>query len=149
MDRCSESLREAERALEVADPDEGNLALLKAESIVRGVEAVAPNHPMLELARAAIAAQAPRLIPRPLPPLRALGQSGDECPTCRAALAERPQRKAKCPHCGAFVFCRTRPIDGAQVLLKESELAALEEDWVTDYKMPPSRSLRSEFTQQC
>jgi hypothetical protein len=135
MNGCSESLREAQRALEVADPDEGNLPLLKAESAVRGVEAVAPDHPMLESARATIAAQAPRFAPRPLPLLHAVGQLGDECPTCQAALAKRPQRKTKCPHCGAFIFCRTRPIDGAHVLLKESELAVVEEDWVTDYKM--------------
>jgi hypothetical protein len=135
MNSCSESLREAHRALEVADPDEGPLPLLKAESAVRGVEAVAPDHPMLDWARAAIAVHAPRFTPRPLPPLHAIGQLGDECPTCRAALAKRPQRKATCPHCGTFIFCRTRPLDGAQVLLKESELAALEEDWATDYKM--------------
>ena len=61
------------------------------------------------------------------------------CNACGAkldALRPAPVQDGKtCPHCGAFIFCRTRPLDGAQVLLKESELAALEEDWATDYKM--------------
>ena len=105
-----------------------------AECLLRDLAEVSPKHPLLPTSREAVAAFAHRFSSA-LPTLRELGPVADVCPTCTAALTLRPNRKAKCPHCGASIFCRTRPFDGARVLLKESELMALEEDWTTDYKM--------------
>jgi DNA-directed RNA polymerase subunit RPC12/RpoP len=134
IERRAAMLSDAMRELKEADPTGPPGLLLVAQGCIRGLAGVSPQHPLLAPARAATSAFAERF-GNALPPLRKLGQVADVCPTCMAALAKRPQRRTKCPHCGAFIFCRTRPIDGAHVLLKESDLAVLEEDWVTDYKM--------------
>jgi len=47
------------------------------------------------------------------------------CPTCQGELAKRPERKSRCPHCGAAIYVRSVP-DGGRVLLKEADLPALE-----------------------
>lgn len=134
IERRASRLSDAVHALTQADPTGLRGPLVLAECLIRDLAEVSPQHPLLPTSREAVAAFADRF-DSALPPLRELGQVADVCPTCAAALTLRPNRKAKCPHCGAFIFCRTRPFDGAHVLLKASELAALEEDWATDYKM--------------
>jgi uncharacterized Zn finger protein (UPF0148 family) len=68
------------------------------------------------------------------PTYKDIGLLDDECPTCRHALTRRPDRKAKCPHCGAAIYVRQRPMDEARVLLSEAELPALEEEWQKQFK---------------
>jgi hypothetical protein len=58
-----------------------------------------------------------------------LGVIEDVCPTCRAALAKRPQRKTKCKACGAFIYSKRRPQDRALVLCTEADRDEIEEQW--------------------
>jgi DNA-directed RNA polymerase subunit RPC12/RpoP len=127
-------LRTALQDLRIADPAGNRGPLVLVEVGIRDLEEVSPENALLAQARGAAAAFAERF-ESALPPLREIGEVGDTCPTCAAALARRPQRKAKCPHCSAFIFCRTRPLDGAQVLLNEAEARDLEKDWAVDYQM--------------
>jgi DNA-directed RNA polymerase subunit RPC12/RpoP len=134
LDGRTAMLADALQKLTQADPAGPLGPVVVAEKSVQNLEEVAPGHPMLSAARATIANYADKFA-NALPALREVGQIADVCPTCMAALKTRPQRKAKCPSCGTAIFARTRPIDGAKVLLSESDLIALEEDWVTDYKV--------------
>jgi hypothetical protein len=68
-------------------------------------------------------------------PFRAIGRIDALCPYCLVAFAKRPQRKAKCPACGGYVYVRTRPLDEARVLLTEKDAVALEEDWKRHYEI--------------
>jgi hypothetical protein len=70
---------------------------------------------------------------------RAIGQLDDICPTCRTALNKRPAAKTKCPHCGAAIYARKRPLDDMKVLLAESDLPELEKDWERHYKAESAR----------
>lgn len=134
LDGRTAMLADALQKLAEADPTGPLGPIVFAEVCVQNLEEVSPGHPMLSAARATIANYAEKFA-NALPPLREVGQIADVCPTCLAALKSRPQRKTKCPICGAAIYARTRPIDGAKVLLSESDLLALEEDWVTDYKV--------------
>lgn len=58
-----------------------------------------------------------------------IGSTGDACPYCDIRLEPRPKKKKKCPHCGQFIYVRTRPIDNERVLLREADLEPLEEQW--------------------
>ena len=58
-----------------------------------------------------------------------IGSTGDACPYCHVQLEPRPKKKKKCPHCGQFIYVRTRPIDNERVLLREADLEPLEEQW--------------------
>ena len=64
-----------------------------------------------------------------------IGSDDGSCPSCEVILERPPQKKAKCPHCGSFIFVRARPIDGERVLLKEADLKQLELEWGLDYKI--------------
>jgi len=52
-----------------------------------------------------------------------------ECPYCHQALDKIPSRKTKCPHCGEFMFVRTRPKDNARVVVTKEEADRIEEEW--------------------
>lgn len=52
-----------------------------------------------------------------------------ECPYCHKALDKIPAKKTKCPHCGEFIFVRTRPKDNARVVVTKTEADKIEEDW--------------------
>ena len=58
-----------------------------------------------------------------------LGNLHDACPSCRAKLAKRPGRKARCPDCGSFIYVRTRPLDRLRVLLTEADAATVQRQW--------------------
>lgn len=60
-----------------------------------------------------------------------LDQRRAECPYCQKPLRKVPGAKTKCPHCGEFMFVRTRPQDGARVVVTTDEARRIEEDWVT------------------
>lgn len=66
---------------------------------------------------------------------REIGRVDDICPYCKRLMSPRPQRKSKCPRCDGVVLVRARPLDGARVLLREMDLADLEEDWALDYRI--------------
>ena len=50
--------------------------------------------------------------------------AGPACPTCGTALNKRPDRKRKCPQCGALIVPRSVP--GGRGLFREDELPAFE-----------------------
>ena len=54
-----------------------------------------------------------------------------ECPNCNRALKKIPAAKTKCPHCGEFMFVRTRPEDSARVVVTGAEADRID----TEYNM--------------
>ena len=67
--------------------------------------------------------------PDPTPELKPIGNADPICPYCGKALAKMPGRKKKCPHCGEFIFVRTRPIDGESVLVTKDQVELIAEQW--------------------
>jgi uncharacterized Zn finger protein (UPF0148 family) len=61
--------------------------------------------------------------------LTEIGHLDNACPNCGVVLSERPGRKTKCPHCGGFIFVRTRPFDRQRVLVTEEQARLLEAEW--------------------
>jgi len=61
--------------------------------------------------------------------LKPIGNKEAICPYCSKALAKMPGRKKKCPHCGEFIFVRTRPIDGESVLVTKDQVELIAEQW--------------------
>jgi DNA-directed RNA polymerase subunit RPC12/RpoP len=66
-----------------------------------------------------------------------LGSTAQACPYCGVVLERMPKRKTRCRDCGQYIFVRTRPQDRQKVLLRESELAELERQWVEDAEKKP------------
>ena len=56
------------------------------------------------------------------------------CPYCKEELESIPSRKKKCPHCEKYIYVRTRPIDGRQVLIRENQLKDIEQEWKKYYE---------------
>jgi hypothetical protein len=52
-----------------------------------------------------------------------------ECPNCHEALLKIPGSKTKCPHCGKYMFVRTRPLDGVRLVVTGDEADRIDEDW--------------------
>src|SRR3989338_1777077 len=52
-----------------------------------------------------------------------------ECPYCHKALSKIPGETTKCPHCGEFIFVRTRPKDNARVVVTKAEADKIDEEW--------------------
>ncbi len=53
-----------------------------------------------------------------------------ECPNYHEALFKIPGgAKTKCPHCGEFIFVRTRPKDNARVVVTKAEADKIDEEW--------------------
>lgn len=71
--------------------------------------------------------------------MREIGNLDDECPYCSALLEKRPQKKTKCPHCGNFIFVRTRPTDRKRVLVTENQAMEIEDQWDEIHSMPEIR----------
>lgn len=57
-----------------------------------------------------------------------------------------PQRKTKCPHCGEFIYVRTRPADEQRVLVTEIEAEEMEAQWNYSIEMRPQIMQRDEKT---
>ncbi len=53
-----------------------------------------------------------------------------ECPYCHKVLVKIPGAKTKCPHCGEFMFVRTRPKDNARVVVTKNEAEKIDEEWL-------------------
>ena len=58
-----------------------------------------------------------------------IGNPDAICPHCDQHLDKMPGRKKKCPHCGQFMFVRTRPGDGQRVLVTQDQAEQIEEQW--------------------
>lgn len=52
-----------------------------------------------------------------------------ECPNCHKVLSKIPGAKTKCPHCGEFIFVRTRPKDNVRVVVTKAEADKIDEEW--------------------
>jgi len=61
--------------------------------------------------------------------LKAVGNVDPICPHCNEGLEKKPGRKKKCPHCGQFIYVRTRPSDGKRVLVTEIQAEEIAEQW--------------------
>lgn len=61
--------------------------------------------------------------------ISSIGETQAICPYCRTPLNKKPGAKKKCPHCGNFIYVRTRPHDQQKILVKESELPQVEYLW--------------------
>lgn len=111
------------------------------ESRIENLKYWAPKHPLIDEARAAVKASKNGTLEMKkfsLPTLKKIGSTQQQCPYCDTALAKFPARAAKCKKCGNTYHSKKRPIDGLKVILKESEVAALEEEWMKDYKIKES-----------
>lgn len=51
-----------------------------------------------------------------------------ECPNCHKALSKIPGAKTKCPHCGDFMYVRTRT-DNVRVVVTKNEADIIDEAW--------------------
>jgi hypothetical protein len=101
------------------------------------LEEVSPNHPLLPEAVATLKDYlANRFLKElELPKSTPIGSLEQRCPYCRTELQKFPAKATTCKECGKRYFARTRPLDERKVILKEEELAALEEEWVKDYRI--------------
>jgi DNA-directed RNA polymerase subunit RPC12/RpoP len=70
-----------------------------------------------------------RVVRKAKPRFEAIGNTEATCPHCNHALDKMPGRKKKCPHCGNFMFVRTRPRDEQRVLVTEDQAEQIEEQW--------------------
>ena len=64
-------------------------------------------------------------------PTELLGNADAICPYCNHALEKKPSRKKKCPHCGQFIYVRTRPSDNQKVLVTEAQTEQIAQQWAT------------------
>lgn len=65
------------------------------------------------------------------------GRVDNACPNCHQELIKRPGRKTKCPHCGTFIYVRTRPLDRKRVLVTADEARRLQAEWVAFHEFGP------------
>lgn len=61
--------------------------------------------------------------------IKTIGETNAVCPYCNEELEKMPSRKTKCPHCGNYIFKRTRPYDNANILIREDQIEDMEEQW--------------------
>ncbi len=52
-----------------------------------------------------------------------------ECPSCHKALLKIPGSKTKCPHCGEYIYVRTRPKDNIKVTVNKKVADEIDEEW--------------------
>lgn len=63
------------------------------------------------------------------PNLTEIGNIDPLCPYCSVAIIKKPSRKSKCPHCGQYIYVRTRPIDRQRVLVTLEQASEIEAQW--------------------
>lgn len=64
-----------------------------------------------------------------------IGNATPVCPHCAKSLDKMPGRKKKCPHCGQYMYVRTRPDDRQRVLVTEEGVHQIEEQWMFEHAM--------------
>lgn len=64
-----------------------------------------------------------------IPNSKTIGEVDAVCPYCSKKLEKKPSRKKKCPHCENYIYSRTRPYDKKKILITESEIDQIEEQW--------------------
>ena len=62
-----------------------------------------------------------------------LGNTEPICPYCAKALDKMPSRKKKCPHCGHYMYVRTRPSDRKRVVVTEQDAIKIDEQWMMEH----------------
>jgi hypothetical protein len=110
----------------------------KIEAIKKGIESLAecaPSHSLLEKARNELDRYISERFEKESaePEFQAVGSIECVCPYCSVELEKYPQRKTTCKSCGKPIYSKKRPLDNEKVLLREDEIAALENDWAQDY----------------
>jgi len=58
-----------------------------------------------------------------------VGVSDPTCPYCNDHLDKKPAQKKQCPHCGKYIYVRTRPQDNTKVLVTDEQVEVIEEQW--------------------
>lgn len=58
-----------------------------------------------------------------------LGITETKCPYCGITLKKFPSRKTKCKNCKNFIYKRTRPIDGENILVTEKQIKQVDKEW--------------------
>lgn len=61
--------------------------------------------------------------------MKKIGETDAICPYCKCKLSKFPKAKTKCKQCGNYIYKRTRPSDRREILIKESEIELVEEEW--------------------
>ena len=56
------------------------------------------------------------------------------CPYCHKTLAKMPKAKKKCPECGQIMYIKSLPTDRKKRLIREEQLADIEEQWAHYYR---------------
>ena len=69
------------------------------------------------------------------PSLTEIGNINSICPYCSIAIIKKPLRKSKCPHCGQYIYVRTRPIDRQRVLVTLDQASEIDVQW-TNFPRP-------------
>jgi len=67
------------------------------------------------------------------PKYELLGNTDPVCPYCSKALDKIPSRKTKCPHCGNYMYVRTRPSDRKRVVVTEQDAVKIDEQWMMEH----------------
>lgn len=55
-----------------------------------------------------------------------IGNTDTICPYCSKPLDKMPSGMKSCPHCGQFMYVRTRPVDRQRVLVTEDGVKDIE-----------------------
>jgi len=58
-----------------------------------------------------------------------IGNTDPICPYCSKALGKMPGRKKRCPHCGEYMYVRTRPVDRQRVLVTVQGVKDVDDQW--------------------
>jgi tetratricopeptide (TPR) repeat protein len=51
------------------------------------------------------------------------------CPYCNRKLEKTPGRKKACPHCGNYIYVRTRPNDFIKILVTKQDADTIQKQW--------------------
>lgn len=85
----------------------------------QGVDPLAASSPVLEEADETSLPEA----------TAAAEQPAAACPNCLDPLDKMPGRKKQCPHCGEFMYVRTRPTDKQRVVVTERGASEIDSEW--------------------
>lgn len=136
VEHCVEMVRSwIERLDDPVVLAEYKVSILKGN--IERLQQAKPGHPLIAEALAALHYyEENRFVIDSTPPtLLPIGSTECKCPYCMAQLEKFPARATKCKQCGKKYYSRKRPFDEQQVILREDELPALEEEWRKDFRI--------------